>query len=89
MRDRVLELLIIEKLKKIEAEKAQIETENNEVIEFASVVYNFPPEDFDDFKNFLEDEGIDFSIVFEQLKTELMWKKIFSTKFSQKLQSIA
>ena len=85
VRDRVLELLIIEKLKKIEAEKAQIETENNEVIEFASVVYNFPPEDFDDFKNFLEDEGIDFSIVFEQLKTELMWKKFSQQKFSSKI----
>ena len=55
------------------------------MIEFASVVYNFPPEDFDDFKNFLEDEGIDFSIVFEQLKTELMWKKFSQQKFSSKI----
>ena len=87
VRDRVLELLIIEKLKKIEAEKAQIETDKNEVIEFASVVYNFPLEDFDNFKKFLEDEGIDFSIVFEQLKNRIDVEKIFSTKNSpQKLQ---
>ena len=85
VRDRVLELLIIEKLKKIEAEKAQIETDKSEVIEFASVVYNFPLEDFDNFKNFLEDEDIDFSIVFEQLKTELMWKKFSQQTFSSKI----
>ncbi len=85
VRDRVLELLIIEKLKKIEAQKAQIDAEKAEVIEFASVVYNFPIEDFNDFKSFLEDENIDFSIVLEQLKTELMWKKFSQQRFSSKI----
>ena len=66
VRDRVLELLIIEKLKKNEAQKAQIDAEKSEVIEFASVVYNFPIEEFSEFKSFLEDENIDFSIVLEQ-----------------------
>ena len=46
VRDRVLELLIIEKLKKIEASKAKIEVSEDEVIEFASVVYKFPKENF-------------------------------------------
>ena len=85
VRDRVLELLIIEKLKKIEAQKAQIDAEKSEVIEFASVVYNFPIEDFNDFKSFLEDENIDFSIVLEQLKTELIWKKFSQQRFSSKI----
>ena len=85
VRDRVLELLIIEKLKKIEAQKAQVDAEKSEVIEFASVVYNFPIEEFNDFKSFLEDENIDFSIVLEQLKTELIWKKFSQQRFSSKI----
>ena len=85
VRDRVLELLIIEKLKKIEANKAQIEAEENEVIEFASVVYNFPVEDFKDFRSFLESENLDFEIVLEQLRSELLWKKFSQQMFSSKI----
>ena len=85
VRDRVLELLIIEKLKKIEATKAQITTSENEVIDFAAVVYNFPIEDFEDFKLFLESENIDFEIVLEQLKSELLWKKFSQQMFSSKI----
>ena len=85
VRDRVLELLIIEKLKKIEATKAQITTSENEVIDFAAVVYNFPVEDFEDFKLFLESENIDFEIVLEQLKSELLWKKFSQQMFSSKI----
>ena len=85
VRDRVLELLIIEKLKKIEASKAQITTSENEVIDFAAVVYNFPVEDFEDFKLFLESENIDFEIVLEQLKSELLWKKFSQQMFSSKI----
>ena len=40
VRDRVLELLIIEKLKKIEAKKAEISANKDEVIELASAIYN-------------------------------------------------
>jgi peptidyl-prolyl cis-trans isomerase SurA len=85
VRDRVLELLIIEKLKKIEANKSQIEAEENEVIEFASVVYNFPVEDFKDFRLFLESENLDFEIVLEQLRSELLWKKFSQQMFSSKI----
>ena len=63
VRDRVLELLIIEKIKKIEAGKAQVIANNQEVKEFASIVYNFPIEDFEDFKLFLEEQGIDFELM--------------------------
>ncbi len=85
VRDRVLELLIIEKLKKIEAQKSQVIANDDEVIQFASVVYNFPPKDFDDFKNFLEGENIDFDIVLEQLRNELLWKKLSQQMFSSKI----
>ncbi len=85
VRDRVLELLIIEKLKKIEANKAQITASKDEVIDFAGVIYNFPVEDFNDFKLFLESENIDFEIVLEQLKSELLWKKFSQQMFSSKI----
>ena len=85
VRDRVLELLIIEKIKKIEAGKAQVIANNQEVKEFASIVYNFPIEDFEDFKLFLEEQGIDFEIVEEQLRNELLWKKLSQQLFSSKI----
>lgn len=85
VRDRVLELLIIEKIKKIEANKAQVITNTQEVREFASIVYNFPIEDFDDFRLFLEEQNIDFEIVEEQLRNELLWKKLSQQLFSSKI----
>ncbi len=85
VRERVLELLIIEKLKKIEANKAQVVANENEVIEFAAVVYNFPVEDFEDFKLFLTSENIDSEVVLEQLKSELLWKKFSQQMFSSKI----
>ncbi len=85
VRDRVLELLIIEKLKKIEASKAKIEVSEDEVIEFASVVYKFPKENFENFRSFLEDENIDFEIVLEQIKNELLWKKLSQQLFASKI----
>ena len=85
VRERVLELLIIEKLKKIEANKANILINDDEVIEFASVVYNFPLENFQNFRSFLENENIDFEIVLEQIKNELLWKKLSQQMFASKI----
>ncbi len=85
VRDRVLELLIIEKLKKIEAKKAEISANNEEVIELASTIYNFPVEEFEEFKLFLENENIDSEVVVEQLKNELLWKKLSQQMFATKI----
>ena len=85
VRERVLELLIIEKLKKIEAKKSEVTAEESEVIELASVVYSFPVNEFEDFKLFLADEKIDFEIVLEQLKNELLWKKLSQQMFASKI----
>ena len=85
VRDRVLELLIIEKLKKIEAKKADISADENEIKELASVIYSFPVEEFEDFKKFLASETIDSEIVLEQLKNELLWKKLSQQMFASKI----
>ena len=85
VRDRVLELLIIEKLKKIEAKKAEISADKDEVIELASAIYNFPVEEFEEFELFLENENIDSEVVVEQLKNELLWKKLSQQMFATKI----
>ena len=85
VRERVLELLIIEKLKQIEAIKADLTAENDEVIELASVIYNFPIEEFEQFKLFLENETIDSEVVIEQLRNELLWKKLSQQMFASKI----
>ena len=85
VRDRVLELLIIEKLKKIEAKKADITAGKNEVIELAAAIYNFPVEEFQEFELFLTNENIDSEVVMEQLKNELLWKKLSQQMFATKI----
>ncbi len=85
VRDRVLELLIIEKLKKIEAKKAEITAGKDEIVELAAAIYNFPVEEFEDFQLFLESENIDAEIVVEQLKNELLWKKLSQQMFATKI----
>ena len=85
VRDRVLELLIIEKLKKIEATKAQITAGKDEIVELAAAIYNFPAEEFEEFELFLENENIDAEVVVEQLKNELLWKKLSQQMFASKI----
>ena len=75
VRERVLELLILEKVKKIEAEKSEIEVTEDELENFTSTIYNFPKEEFESFKNFFEEEGFDIDILMEQMASELLWKK--------------
>ena len=48
-----------EKIKKLEAVKNNLDHTDEELIEFASVIYNFPKSDFKNFKSFLGEEGID------------------------------
>ncbi len=85
IRDRVEELLILEKIKKAEATKNNINNTDNELIEFASMLYNFPKEEFENFKNFLVEEGFDIEILLEQISSELLWKKLLQKKLSSKI----
>lgn len=82
VRDRVLELLIIERLKKDEATKASLDYTEEELIDFASQMYKFPKKKFDDFKKYIVDADIDIDVVLAQLSTELLWKKFSHQKFS-------
>ena len=85
VRDRVLELLILEKIKKIESEKFNVEITDDELKDIISKMYDFPVDEYEKFKNFLEQENIDIDVIKEQLSAELMWKKFTRQKFSSKI----
>ena len=85
VRDRVLELLILEKIKKIESQKFNIEISDEELEEFISKLYDFPVDEYEKFKIFLEQQNIDIDVIKEQLEAELMWKKFTRQKFSSKI----
>ena len=78
-------MLIIEKIKKSEAIKENIDHTEDELIDFASMLYNFPRDQFDEFKLFIKKEN-DIDVHFmEQLSSELLWKKLLTKKFSSKI----
>ena len=82
VRDRVLELLILEKIKKNEATKSGLKHSEEELISFASSIYNFPKDKVKQFELFLKDQNLDIEVVLEQLSSELLWKKFSQQKFS-------
>ena len=82
VRERVLELLILEKIKNNEAVKNEVSYTDDELIQFASILYNFPKDKFEDFKSYIETEELDIDVLFEQLSSELLWKKLVRDKFS-------
>ena len=87
VRDRVLELLILDfrKNKKIESEKFNVKITDDELKNVISKMYDFPVDEYEKFKNFLEQENIDIDVIKEQLSAELMWKKFTRQKFSSKI----
>ena len=85
VRDRVLELLILEKIKKIESKKFNIEITEEELKDVISKMYDFPVDEYEKFTKFLEQEDIDIDVIKEQLSAELMWKKFTRQKFSSKI----
>ena len=85
VRERMLELLIIEKVKTIEAQKNDISHTEEELINFTSNIYNFSKDDFKGFKSFLENEGFDIDILLDQMSSELLWKKFLQKTLASKI----
>ena len=85
VRERMLELLILEKIKTIEAKKNNISHTEEELINFTSNIYNFSKDDFNGFKSFLEEEGFDIDILLEQMSSELLWKKFLQKTIASKI----
>ncbi len=85
VRERMLELLILEKIKTIEAKKNDISHTEEELINFTSNIYNFSKDDFKGFKSFLEKEGFDIDILLDQMSSELLWKKFLQKTIASKI----
>ena len=85
VRERMLELLILEKIKTIEAKKNNISHTEEELINFTSNIYNFSKDDFEGFKSFLENEGFDIDILLDQMSSELLWKKFLQKSVASKI----
>ena len=85
VRERMLELLILEKIKTIEAKKNNISHTEEELINFTSNIYNFSKDDFEGFKSFLENEGFDIDILLDQMSSELLWKKFLQKVVASKI----
>ena len=85
VRERMLELLILEKIKTIEAKKNNISHTEEELINFTSNIYNFSKDDFEGFKSFLENEGFDIDILLDQMSSELLWKKFLQKAVASKI----
>ena len=85
VRERMLELLILEKIKTIEAKKNDISHTEEELINFTSNIYNFSKDDFKGFKTFLENEGFDIDILLDQMSSELLWKKFLQKTIATKI----
>ena len=81
IRERAIELIVEEKVKLIESKKENIEITDKEVDIFISEIFGFPSDEKKQFVNFLNNQDIDYDILFEQIKIELLWKKLVSKKF--------
>ena len=81
IRERAIELIVEEKVKLIESKKENIEINDKEVDVFISEIFGFPSDEKKQFVNFLNNQNIDYDILFEQIKIELLWKKLISNKF--------
>lgn len=82
VREKVLQNLINDKLKILEANKLEIKIDKSELDGFVTNVFGIESGKIDDFKNYLTSVGIDHDIILEQAKAELLWKKIINAKFS-------
>ena len=80
IRKKTIDLLVEEKVKYIEGKKLKIDVSENQVLQFISKVFSFPVKEMDNFKKFLEADKIDFDILYEKIKTELVWNEIVNKK---------
>ena len=81
LRNRAIELIIEEKVKLIESRKQQVEINDKDVDTFISDIFAFQLSEKEKFIGFLKEEEIDYDILFDQIKTELLWKKTIDKKF--------
>ncbi len=85
VRKRAFELLIEEVVKLNEAEKEKISIPQKDVEEFMKQAFGFSKDDKNTFLEFLKNDNIDYEVLEEQIKIELMWKKLVNQKLSSRI----
>ena len=82
VRTKVLQNLIDDKLKMIEAQKLEISVDDYELNNYVETIFGISSEKSEEFKQYLISVGIDHDILLEQAKAEILWKKIINARFS-------
>ena len=82
VRSNVLQNLIDDKLKMIEAQKLEISVDDYELNNYVETIFGISSEKSEEFKQYLISVGIDHDILLEQAKAEILWKKIINARFS-------
>ncbi len=85
VRKRVFELLIEETIKLNEAEKEKISIPKEDIESFMRQTFGFSKNDKEAFLEFLKKDKIDYEVLEEQIKVELMWKKLINLKLSSRI----
>ena len=82
VRTKVLQNLIDDKLKMIEAQKLEISVDDYELNNYVEAIFGISSEKSEEFKQYLISIGIDHDIILEQAKAEVLWKKLINARFS-------
>ena len=82
VRTNVLQNLIDDKLKMIEAQRLEISVDDYELNNYVETIFGISSEKSEEFKQYLISVGIDHDILLEQAKAEILWKKIINARFS-------
>ena len=82
VRTKVLQNLIDDKLKMIEAQKLEISVDDYELNNYVENIFGISSEKSEEFKQYLISIGIDHDILLEQAKAEILWKKLINARFS-------
>ena len=82
VRTKVLQNLIDDKLKMIEAQKLEISVDDYELNNYVETIFGISSEKSGEFKQYLLSIGIDHDILLEQAKAEILWKKLINARFS-------
>ena len=81
VRTKVLQNLIDDKLKMIEAQKLEISVDDYELNNYVETIFGISSEKSGEFKQYLLSVGIDHDILLEQAKAEILWKNLLMQDF--------
>jgi len=82
VRSNVLQNLIDDKLKIIEAQKLEISVDDYELKNYIGNIFGVKPGKLEEFKQYLISTGIDYDVLLEQAKAEILWRNLINARFS-------